>query len=170
MGKIWNTKWLPLMVLTTVNAATAAGAASMPGDTLPAASATIENAWVRAMPPSQANTAAYLTIENTGQRAIRIVGAHSYPEAIVEIHSSGIVDGMITMQAVGVVEVAPGKRVEFGPGGMHLMIMRLEKMPAPGEQVKLCLQFESTSPLCADATVRKAAPAADGAASSHHHH
>jgi copper(I)-binding protein len=170
LSKIWNTKWLLLLVLTTLNATAAGDTASMQGEKMHAASASIENAWVRAMPPSQANTAGYLTLENTGQRALRIVGAHSLPEAVVEIHSSGIVDGMMTMQAVDVVEVAPGNSVEFGPGGMHLMIMGLEKMPAPGEQVKLCLEFESASPLCADATVRKAPPAADEADSHQHHH
>ena len=170
MSNICNIKCLSLLVLTTVNAAAAGGTASVQEEKTQAASASIGNAWVRAMPPSQANTAAYLTLENTGQRALRIVGAHSHPEAVVEIHSSGIVDGMMTMQAVGVVNVAAGNSVEFGPGGMHLMIMGLAKMPAPGEQVKLCLEFESASPLCADATVRKAAPAADDAAASHQHH
>ena len=115
MSKFCNTKWLPLLVLTTLSAAAAGDGASMQEDKLPAASASIEHAWVRAMPPSQANTAAYLTFENTGQRSLRIVGAHAHPEAVVEIHSSNMVDGMMTMQAVDVVDVAPGKSVEFGP-------------------------------------------------------
>lgn len=170
MGKFCNKKWLSLLVLITLSAAAAGEASSIQSDKLPAASASIEHAWVRAMPPSQANTAAYLTFENTGQRSLRIVGAHAYPDAVVEIHSSKMVDGMMTMQAVDVVDVAAGKSVEFGPGGMHLMIMGLEKMPAPGEQVKLCLEFESASPFCADATVRKAAPAANAADSHQHHH
>jgi copper(I)-binding protein len=166
LSKYCNTKWISLLVLTTLSVAAAGEGASMQADKLPAATASIEHAWVRAMPPSQANTAAYLTFENTGQRPLRIVGAHAHPEAVVEIHTSGIVDGMMTMQAVDVVDVAAGKSVEFAPGGMHLMIMGLQKMPAPGEQVKLCLEFESASPLCADVTVRKAAPAA----ANHQHH
>lgn len=170
MSKLGNIKCLSLLVLTTLSAAATGDATSIPADKLPAASASIEHAWVRAMPPSQANTAAYLTFVNTGQRTLQIVGAHAHPEAVVEIHSSGIVDGMMTMQAVDEVDVAAGKSVEFGPGGMHLMIMGLEKMPAPGEQVKLCLEFKSASPLCADVTVRKAAPAADDTDSHQHHH
>lgn len=159
------------MALTTLSAVAAGDGALIQEDKLSSASASasIEHAWVRAMPPSQANTAAYLTVENTGKHALRIVGAHARRKSLVEIHNSTMVDGMMTMQAVDTVDVAPGKSVEFGPGGMHLMIMGLEKMPAPGEQVKLCLEFESASPLCADVTVRKAAPAAD-AASHHHHH
>ena len=170
MSKFRNTKWLSLLLLSALSVAAAGGEPSTQKDKTPAASASIEHAWVRAMPPSQANTAAYLTVENTGQTSLRIVGAHMHPEALVEIHSSNMVDGMMTMQAVGVVDVAPGNSVEFGPGGMHLMIMGLEKMPAPGEQVKLCLEFESASPLCADVTVRKAAPTADAADSHQHHH
>jgi copper(I)-binding protein len=166
VSKYCNTKWISLAVLTTLSVAAAGETASPQADKLPTASASIEHAWVRAMPPSQANTAAYLTVENTGQVPLRIVGAHAHPEAVVEIHTSGIVDGMMTMQAVDVVDVAAGKSIEFAPGGMHLMIMGLQKMPAPGEQVKLCLEFESASPLCADVAVRKAPPAA----ASHQHH
>ncbi len=168
MGKFYNTKWLSLLALATLSGVALGDASSKQVDKLPAASASIEHAWVRAMPPSQANTAAYLTLENTGQSSLRVVGAHAHPQATVEIHSSNMVDGMMTMQAVDVVDVAAGESVEFSPGGMHLMIMGLEKMPAPGEQVKLCLEFESASLLCADVTVRKAAPSAD--ASHQHHH
>lgn len=170
MISLSKTTCLTVLAMISLVATVAAESTSTQADKLPAASASIENAWVRAMPPSQANTAAYLTLKNTGQSPLRVVGAHAHSEAIVEIHSSGIVDGMMTMQAVEVIDLAAGKSVEFAPGGMHLMIMGLEKMPASGEQVKLCLEFESASPLCADVTVRKVAPAADDAVSHQHHH
>ena len=44
----------------------------------------IENAWVRAMPPGQSNTAAYLSIKNGGDRRVQITGASSEPQARVE--------------------------------------------------------------------------------------
>jgi len=136
---------------------------------LPKANVFIENAWVRAMPASQASTAAYLTLINQGGHPLQIVGATTEPRSQVEMHSSRIVDGMMRMEQLQVVDVPPGKSVEFDPGGMHLMVMGLEKMPAPGERFKLCLEFESMAPVCTEAEVRKVAPSADDARHNHQH-
>jgi len=53
---------------------------------------------------------------------------------------------------------------------MHLMIMGLDKMPAPGEQLTLCLELESMAPLCTVAPVRKVALSADDSMHNHKHH
>lgn len=129
----------------------------------------IENAWVRAMPPSQPNTAAYLTLHNGSDRALQVIGARSEPIARVEMHSSREVDGMLSMEQLDQVAVAPGQVIAFAPGGMHLMMMGLKKMPAAGEQVKLCLEFKSGASVCAEAEVRRVAPSADDAMQHNHH-
>ncbi len=128
----------------------------------------IENAWVRAMPPGQPNTAAYLSVKNGGDRALQITGAYSEPHARVEMHTSVEVDGMVTMEQLKQVTVAPGQAIHFAPGGMHLMMLDLQKMPAPGEQVKLCLNLQSGASVCAQAEVRRVAPSLDD--KTHHNH
>ena len=128
----------------------------------------IENAWVRAMPPGQSITAAYLSVKNGGDRALQITGASSEPHARVEMHSSVEVDGMVTMKQLQQVTVVSGQAIHFTPGGMHLMMLDLQKMPAPGEQVKLCLNFQSGASVCAQAEVRRAAPSLDD--ETHHNH
>lgn len=130
----------------------------------------IENAWVRAMPPSQPNTAAYMTLRNDSDRTLKIIGARSEPIARVEIHTSREVDGMVRMEQLEQVTVAPGQLIVFAPGGMHLMMLGLKKMPAAGEQVKLCLEFKSGASVCAGAEVRRVAPPADEAMSQDMHH
>jgi len=130
----------------------------------------LENAWVRAMPPTQHNTAGYLIFRNNGEKTVRIVGASSTPAAQVEMHNSRLKEGMMTMERVEIVEVAPGKSVEFAPGGMHLMIMGLDTMPAPGEQLRLCLELESMAPVCTAAPVRKVALSPDDSMHNHKHH
>ena len=129
----------------------------------------IENAWVRAMPPGQSNTAAYLSVKNGGDRSLQITGAYSEPHARVEMHTSAEVDGMVTMERLAQVTVAPGQAVQFAPGGMHLMMLDLQKMPAPGEQVKLCLNFQSGTSACAQAEVRRVAPSLDDKTLHNHH-
>lgn len=128
----------------------------------------IENAWVRAMPPNQPNTAAYLSIKNGGDRSLQITGAYSEPIARVEIHTSVEVDGMVTMEQLKQVTIAPGQVIQFSPGGMHLMMLDLKKMPAPGEQVKLCLNFQSGASVCTQAEVRRASAPLDD--KTHHNH
>lgn len=128
----------------------------------------IDNAWVRAMPPSQPNTAAYMTLHNGSDRALQIIGARSEPIARVEMHTSREVDGMLSMEQLDQVMVAPGQVIVFAPGGMHLMMLGLKKMPAAGEQVKLCLEFKSGASVCAEAEVRRVAPSADD--DKHHNH
>lgn len=130
----------------------------------------IERAWVRAMPPSQANTAAYMTVRNEGEASLRIVGASSEPEARVEIHRSREVAGMMTMERLNSVVLEPGQLAQFAPGGMHFMMLGLNKMPVPGEQVKICLRFDSGASACTYAEVRRDAPSPEETKHQNHQH
>ncbi len=165
-----TTKIATLAVIAAVLSQVAA-ATDKPSAGEPPVMVVIENAWVRAMPPSQVNTAAYLSVHNIGDGRLQIVGASSQPEATVEIHTSREVDGMVTMQALEEVILAPGQRLEFAPGGMHLMILGLDKMPAPGEKLKLCLEFDGGASVCTIAEVRRVAPSPrDNIHTTHQHH
>lgn len=126
----------------------------------------IENAWVRAMPPSQHNTAAYLTVLNEGRDSVLLIGVSSTPAAKVQVHNSVEIDGMVRMEHLESVPLAAGETLEFSPGGMHLMIMGLEAMPDAGESFRLCLEFEGSAPSCTQAEVRRAAPSDN----EHHQH
>jgi len=126
----------------------------------------ISGAWVRAMPPTQSMTAAYLTLYNSGSEAVTVVGAHSPLAASVEMHQSVERDGMARMVSLASVPLAPGARAEFVPGGRHLMLMGLERMPETGEQVSLCVELASGEQVCTEAPVQRDA---GGAAHAHHH-
>ena len=132
---------------------------------------TIDNAWVRAMPPMQSSTAGYLTVHNRGDRVVEIVGASSQPVANVEMHNSIEVKGLMSMERIHTLSLSAGTKVEFTPGGKHLMIMGLEKMPAPGDAVELCLEFDTGHVVCTQADVRRTAPGSnDNDGTEHQHH
>jgi len=120
---------------------------------------------VRALPPTQANTAAYMVIENNGAAAVTIVGASSELAGRVEIHTTREVDGLQRMVQLEQLELAPGQRLELAPGGTHLMLLGLEQMPVAGQRVPLCLQPAAGGEVCVSAEVRT-----DGGSSSHEHH
>lgn len=127
--------------------------------------ARLDDAWIRAMPPTQSTTAAYLTVHNPGEDALVITGATAGISPRVEIHTVRTLDGMVRMERLEELRVEPGESVSLTPGGMHLMLLEVERMPAPGEAVPLCLQFAGGAEACTTATVKKSAGAAD-----HRHH
>lgn len=126
----------------------------------------LSEAWVRALPPGQPNTAAYVTVTNNGSDTVTLMGGTADIAETVEIHTTREVDGMQRMEQLTAVEVAPGESVVFAPGGMHLMLLGLERMPAPSEQVTLCLSLAGGAQACTEAPVRKSA----GGGHTHGHH
>jgi copper(I)-binding protein len=119
----------------------------------------LQNAWVRAMPPSQAMTAAYLTVVNKGAATVDISGATSDIARSVEIHTTREVDGYMRMQQLSGFALAPGESLELAPGGTHLMLLGVTAMPAPGEAVELCLVVASGDQVCTQAKTHRTAPA-----------
>jgi copper(I)-binding protein len=126
----------------------------------------LDEAWVRALPPGQPNTAAYLTVTNTGGAGVTIVGGSADIAETVEIHTTREVDGFQRMEQLYELPLAPGQSSSFSPGGMHLMLLGLEKMPAPGDRVQLCLTLAAGEAVCTSAEVRKSAVSQQ----SHEHH
>jgi len=118
----------------------------------------IENAWVRAMPPNQKMTAAYLDIRNSGENAVEIKGARSSIASRSEVHTSLEIDGYMRMKHLDQLVVGPGETLAFSPGGIHVMLMGIEKMPALGSDSIICLVLAAGGEICATATVRKSFP------------
>jgi copper(I)-binding protein len=125
----------------------------------------VSSAWIRALPPTQPVTAAYLEVMNHGQEPVTITGARVEGAGRVEIHTSEEVDGLVRMVQLDTVSMAPGETLSLAPGGMHLMLFEMSAMPRSGESRKICLLFASGEETCADAEVRKSAQE-----SQHEHH
>ena len=129
-----------------------------------------ENAWVRALPPGQPNTAAYLTLVNRGEAVVVVESASANVADKVEIHTTRSADGLVRMEQLQSLEVAPGERLALSPGGTHLMLLGLEAMPVTGDTVQLCLQLSSQSEVCTSADVRKSSDTSDSQNGQHHQH
>tara|TARA_R110001599_G_scaffold279086_2_gene480404 strand:+ start:11446 stop:11931 length:486 start_codon:yes stop_codon:yes gene_type:complete len=129
-----------------------------------AAQVALEGAWVRALPPTQTRTAAYLTVRNASAEAVVISGASTPIAGRVELHETLQSEGMMRMQEQSEVRVPAGAEVSFVPGGLHLMLLDLDAMPAVGDVVELCLTIDG-APLCTPAETRR-----DAAPAGHHDH
>ncbi len=126
----------------------------------------LEDAWIRALPPTQKVTAAYLKIINRGDTPVVIIGGEADHAAEVQIHTTREIDGYMRMERLQQLEVPASGSAVLEPGATHLMLMQLERMPAPGETLRLCLTLATGQSACTRAAVRKSA----SADTSHAHH
>jgi copper(I)-binding protein len=124
---------------------------------------TVRDAWVREAPPGAPVLAAYLTLENTGARAVKLTRVTSPDFESVMLHQTRVREGVATMVAVDTLTVPAQGRAAFVPGGDHLMLHGPRRALAAGARVTFHLHFDSGATLTVDAPVRRDAPAA------HHH-
>lgn len=127
----------------------------------------ISEAWVRQLPPGQPNTAAYMTITNTGTAPVELVAASSPLARSTEFHRTREVEGYLRMERLEALSLEPGQSLALTPGGVHLMLLGLDHMPAAGEDVELCLRTAGGDESCVQAPTRGMASQGDPA---HHHH
>jgi copper(I)-binding protein len=103
----------------------------------------ISQAWSRATPGGAKIGGGYLTIENKGAAADRLVGGSADVAGKLEVHEMDMNNGVMTMRPLdkGLV-IAPGKTVKLAPGGYHLMLMDLKGPLKQGDKVPVTLEFE----------------------------
>jgi len=103
----------------------------------------IGHPWSRATPPGAKVGGGYLSIENTGAMADRLVSVSAPFAGRTEIHEMAVKDGIMTMRPLAAgIEIAPGAKLEFKPGGYHIMFMELKEPLKQGERRKGTLTFE----------------------------
>lgn len=119
----------------------------------------LSDAWLRAVPPVSPTMAGYVTVTNTGEVAVVITGAHSEIAGHVMLHDMAKQkDGTRKMRHLGRVEIPAGGSVSFSPGGMHLMLMHLSRVPGEGESVSICVEKVSDRAVCSDFQVSRTSP------------
>jgi copper(I)-binding protein len=118
-------------------------------------SITTADAWAR--PGSTgAETAAYLTITNTGTAADTLVSASSPSATSVEIHETTTdASGMMGMHPIDGIEIPAGGSVTLEPGGKHLMVMGLTTDLAVGGTLDVDLVFENAGTVKVKAEVKQ---------------
>ncbi|RRV67123.1 MULTISPECIES: copper chaperone PCu(A)C [Stutzerimonas stutzeri group] len=129
----------------------------------------VSQAWSRAMPPSAPTGAVYFILENRGQQPQRLIGAQTSRAEKTELHTHVHQGDMMKMQQVEAVDVPAAGKVEFKPGGNHVMLFGLKQPLVAGESFPVTLQFEDGGEITTEVSIEVDAPAAGGAAPGHHH-
>jgi hypothetical protein len=93
------------------------------------------------------NAVGYMVLANHGGAADALVKVESPVATRVEIHSTSMAGGIMSMQKVDTAPVPAGGRTTFGPGAYHLMLIGLTRTLKPGDQAPATLSFASGAKL-----------------------
>ncbi|WP_027857643.1 copper chaperone PCu(A)C [Marinobacterium jannaschii] len=105
----------------------------------------VENAYARAVPPGQLNSATFLQLHNKGSEMVKLVNAASPAAKNVELHTHEHDNGVMRMRQVESIPVAANDSTTLQPGGYHIMLIGLNQDMAPGSEIDLKLSFSDGS-------------------------
>jgi len=101
----------------------------------------IHDAWVAEAPPVVPSRAGYLEIENNSTGPVTLLSVSSPVFDRIEIHRTVTESGISRMQRYRTVEIKPGEKLLFEPGGFHLMLFESDTSPRAGDVVPLVFEF-----------------------------
>lgn len=118
----------------------------------------ISDAVLRVATPQARTGAGFMVITNKGKQPDRLLSAASDIAAVTQLHATIREGNVMQMreQAQGVV-IPAANRVAFAPGGLHVMFIGLKAPLAPGQMVKLKLNFEKAGAVDVALAVQTAA-------------
>jgi periplasmic copper chaperone A len=115
----------------------------------------VEGAWVRKILPTQAVTAGYLEMINTGDGVDRLMSVSTPAFRVVELHDMSVDDkGVMRMRKAGPISVGSGEKVTMKRGGYHLMLIEPHYAIAVGNDIPLTLHFEKAGEVTVAARVK----------------
>jgi copper(I)-binding protein len=135
----------------------------------------ISQPWTRATAGGAKVGGGYLTIENKGAAADKLVGGSTDAAGKLEVHQMSVSNGVMKMHQVeGGLAIEPGKTVKLAPGGYHLMLVDLKHPFKQGEKVPVTLEFEKAGKVAVSLDVQgigaRAPSAPAGGAMTDHQH
>lgn len=103
----------------------------------------ISQPWSRAAPSGSELASSYLTIENKGTAADRLVAVSTDIAEKVEIQQISMAGGATSSETVDKgLSISPGDKVVLAPGGYKLALLKLKSAMKKGTKVSMTLEFE----------------------------
>lgn len=107
-----------------------------------AASVDVVQPYVRAVPPGQPNSAAFMVLKNTSDHDRALINARSNVSKVIELHTHRKEGGMMRMRRVKKIDIKAGTETVLKPGGLHVMFIGLKQQLKAGDEVELELEFD----------------------------
>ena len=118
----------------------------------------VESAYVRAVPPGQMNSAAFMQLKNDSSEDISLVAAKSQVAENVELHTHTQDNGVMRMRQISEISLPAGEAIKLQPGGMHIMLIGLTQNLTAGENISLLLEFSDGSQQALEVPVQAIMP------------
>ena len=100
------------------------------------------------------NGAVYMTLKNDTQSDDALLGGQTDIARAVELHESKMAENeVMQMQPVANIPVPAGGSVALQPGGLHMMLIDIQKELGPGDKFNLTLNFEKAGAMTVEAEV-----------------
>ena len=119
-----------------------------------AGSVSVENAYVRHMPPTQKVTGAFMLLKNSSPEDRAAVSAESDIADRAELHTHLHENGMMKMRQVEKIDIPAGGETALEPGGIHVMLIGLKQPLDLGQIVAITLNFDDGSSTQVQAEVK----------------
>ncbi|MCP2075985.1 UNVERIFIED_ORG: copper(I)-binding protein [Pseudomonas lini] len=125
----------------------------------------IAHPWSQELPPNAPTVAAYFVIHNNGNTADRLLSVDSPIAGKAELHEHVMQGGLMKMQPVPAVDIAPGATATFAPMAYHVMLLELKdrSLLSDGKRFAMTLHFEKAGDVTVEVAVQKKAPDGDKA-------
>ena len=115
----------------------------------------IENAYVRATPPTVTTSAFFAEIKNNSKEDRFIVSAHCQTAGKVELHDV-IIDGdVMKMRQIKQIKIPAEQSIRLKPGSLHVMLFNLKKPLQENNTIKVTLTFANGERQTLTAPIKK---------------
>ena len=132
-----------ILSLAAAAALSLSSLAAMANEAIKAGNLEITMPWTRATLEGQPTGGGFLTIENKGAEADKLLSASSPLTPMVQVHEMKMDgDTMKMSEMKDGLEIPAGAKVELKPGSYHVMFMDLKTGIKEGDVVKVMLKFE----------------------------
>ena len=115
----------------------------------------VQEPYVRLVPPGITVSAAFMTIDNTGTTDRQLARAESPLAGTVELHTHVNDNGVMKMRAVSAIPIPAKGQAQLKPGGDHIMLIGLKAALQEGRDVPITLYFDDGSHLTVMAPIKK---------------
>ena len=105
----------------------------------------VKDAWIQEAPPAATATAAFMVIENRGNKEISLISAKADIANATELHKMETVNDVMSMRRVYLIPVAAAGSTSLDSStGYHVMFINLTTKVKEGDRIPLTLQFSNS--------------------------
>jgi copper(I)-binding protein len=128
---------------------------SMVGYVNASSTITVTDGYIKASIPGSDITAAFMTLNNTGDKAITLTRITGSISDRIEIHEHSMADGMMRMRQVDSITLKANSSVVLQPSGLHLMVFSIKQQLTEQDVISLTLTFSNDTEVKIQLPVRK---------------